>query len=242
MAKSSQSSSRAPSVLITAGTKRLGLVFAKKLLSMGFDLVLHYRSDASETEKWISSEPAIASRITLVQADLTENAADVVRQAKKEHPRLVGLINNASVFTKGDLHDPPHLFEALHTNAFVPAALGAAFTDNVRGGWIINVTDAKTSGTLLSFQNYRLSKRLLTDLTEQMALAYAPKFRVNAIAPGAMLPSRHATKSEFRALAKKVPLGKVGMLDSLVRAMEYLVEENYVTGQVMFVDGGWHLN
>lgn len=230
-----------PSVLITSGTKRLGLLYAKKLVEMGYRLVLHYRSDAREAEKWIAQSPELASKTTFIQADLDENAAQVVRQAKKEHPGLRGLINNASVFGKGDLTDPRHFLDTLHTNALVPMTLAATFTDLVSGGWIINVTDAKISGNNDAFQNYRLSKRLLTDLTEQMALIYAPKFRVNAIAPGAMLPSVHTKKSDFRALAKKIPLGKVGQLDSLVMALEYLVTNEYVTGQVMLVDGGWHL-
>jgi NAD(P)-dependent dehydrogenase (short-subunit alcohol dehydrogenase family) len=228
-------------VLITGGTKRLGFEYARKSLSMGFDVVLQYRSDPGDVERWLSGNPALCARVWLVQADLRESAERLPAAAREHCRGLVGLVNNAAVFDKGDLSDPAGFEGALAVNALAPLRLCAAFRAEVGRGWIVNVTDAHIRGDNLAFQNYRMSKRFLRDITEQLALAYSPLIRVNAIAPGAMLPSAHTSRAAFSRLAHSIPLRRTGSVEALLRAYEYLVESDYVTGQTMYVDGGWHL-
>jgi NAD(P)-dependent dehydrogenase (short-subunit alcohol dehydrogenase family) len=228
---------------MTAGTRRLGFALAQEALSLGYDVVLHYRSDKRGAERWLRRNRQYIPRVRLLQKDLTPgNAADLVTEAHQCVGRLVGLVNNASVFTRGDLSDPSHLQRVLDINALVPNLLAAAFSASVTSGWIVNITDAHVEGYSRAYQNYRLSKRVLTELTRQQALLFAPAVRVNAIAPGALLPSRGQTRAAFARLAGLIPMRRTGRTDDLRSAFAYLTAATYVTGQVLYVDGGWHLS
>jgi NAD(P)-dependent dehydrogenase (short-subunit alcohol dehydrogenase family) len=92
----------------------------------------------------------------------------------------------------------------------------------------------------MTYQNYRISKLLLEEITRQQALLYAPAIRVNAIAPGAMLPSE-GNEAYFATLSEKIPLRSTGDLRSLTDAYSFLIKNHYITGQVLRVDGGWGL-
>jgi NAD(P)-dependent dehydrogenase (short-subunit alcohol dehydrogenase family) len=231
-----------PAVLITAGTRRLGLAFAAECLAVGLDVVLHYRSSNEQARQCFSRNPRLRDRVHYLQADLTDTPADaLVREAKRMAPGLCGLVNNASVFAQGGLSDPAHFRATLEVNAIVPLALADAFRRTVRKGWIVNITDAHTGGNNLSYQNYRLSKRMLDELTRQLALAYAPAIRVNALAPGAVLPAPGASLREFRALSRTIPMRRAVNLDALVNGLSFLIGNESVTGQVLYIDGGWHL-
>jgi len=228
-------------VLITAGTKRLGLELAKKALALGYDIAIHYRSDNREAETWLSENPVYRTRVTFLQKDISpDNAHELVENAlSSTGTRLAGLVNNASLFTKGDLDDSGHFHSMLDSNTLVPLALSKAFKNRAGKGWIINITDAHIDSFSPAYQNYRISKHMLAELTGQLALLYAPGIRVNAIAPGALLPASGGT--DFETLARTIPLCRTGDISSLTMAFEYLVLNEYVTGQVLYVDGGWHL-
>ena len=231
-----------PSVLITGGAKRLGLALAAEALSLGLDVVIHYRRERHEALCWLRRECAAKSRVLFVKANLRpQDAAALVDRALRLKPGLVGLVNNASVFAPGDLSDQEHLRATLDSNALVPAALAEAFRHRVRRGWIVNVTDARVAPLNRTYQNYRISKLLLQELTRQQAFRYAPDVRVNAIAPGAILPAAGTSRSAFRRLARHIPLGRTGDLGAVRQAFAYLVQAEHVTGQTMYVDGGWHL-
>jgi pteridine reductase len=231
-----------PAVLVTSGTKRLGLALAKQALAMGMDVVLHYRSHTREANSWLSRNPSMRTRVALLQASLSPaNAAEVIAQARGCCRTLVGLVNNAAVFTRGNLSDSDHLQNTLTTNAIVPAALTAAFAGAVDSGWVVNVTDARVDAPNRNYQNYRVSKLLLTELTRQQAFLYAPAVRVNAIAPGAILPAAGASRTEFDRLSRQVPMGRTGTLADIAEGFACLVRGDYLTGQVLFVDGGSHL-
>ncbi len=233
---------RRAAVLITSGTKRLGLAFAKESLAMGFDVVLHYRTHTREARRWLSRHGEHAPHTRFIQKDITpENAGELIDESLRAAPKLVGLVNNASQFTQGSLQDTPHLVAVLRSNALVPAALTSAFAETVAHGWIINVTDAHIDPINIAHQNYRVSKLLLTELTRQQAATFAPRVRVNAIAPGAILAPPGGSRTAFKALATKIPLRRTGSPDMLRRAFSFLVRSEYVTGEVVRVDGGWHL-
>ncbi|MBD3320630.1 MAG: SDR family NAD(P)-dependent oxidoreductase [Chitinivibrionales bacterium] len=228
-------------VLITAGTKRLGLEMAKKCLDMNYAVVLHYRSDKTEAEKWIKRNTRFANRIQYIKSDLRDNPALLTAEAASKFGRLDGLINNASIFNKGDLRTLDHFNHLLRVNTLIPLELAHAFCTSFKKGWIINITDANIYRHNAAFQNYRLSKRFLEDITAQLECTFAPAFRVNAIAPGAMLPAPGNSRREFERLKQHIPLKKTGPIQSLHLALEYCVNNSYVTGQVLYIDGGRHL-
>jgi len=234
---------RNPTVLITSGVKRLGLALTREALDLGFDVIAHYRTSPAPLGRLLRADPALCGRVRLLQADITPgNASEVVASAASQCRRLVGLVNNASLFTPGGPDNSAHLRSTIESNALVPAALTAALSEQVRSGWIVNITDAHVRPFTRTWQNYRLSKLLLTDIMARQALLYAPSFRVNAIAPGAILAPAGMERSTFRSLARLIPLRRTGSVDDVRAAFAYLVRSSYVTGQVLFVDGGWHLS
>ncbi|MCL2689563.1 MAG: SDR family oxidoreductase [Chitinispirillia bacterium] len=224
-------------VLITGASGRIGFHLAKESLDMGFHVVLHYRS---------SPQPALSifkddGRVTFLQAELTESPENFMEEVFKLPLNIEGLVNNASVFHKGNLTDIDNFNNMISVNVMVPLRLSAEFTKMCRNGWIINMTDARTKPTNKNYTNYRLSKMILDKITEQLAFLYAPAIRVNAIAPGAILAGENDGVDGFAKLAKNIPLGKTGDVSYIRQTYRFLIENNYITGCVIPVDGGWHL-
>lgn len=226
-------------VIITSGTKRLGLALAKEALRLGFDAILHYRSHRDEADRWLERHPNCLPRVAFLQCDLTpESAPQTIVKAAEMAGRLEGLVNNASVFTEGNLGDFSHFRSVLENNALIPAALAEAYRKKVGNGWIIHVTDANIVAVNRNYQNYRISKLLLTELTRQQSALFAPHVRVNAIAPGAILPSNGATDESLERARASTPLGRTGTLTDIRRAFAFIVGNDYLSGHVLPVDGG----
>jgi hypothetical protein len=233
---------KSKAVLITGGAKRLGLALTRTSLSMGLAVVAHYRSSNEELEEWLQPRPRERSRVHFVRAELTTETEALMARVDELPVELVGLVNNASIYTTGNLDDAEGFASVLTINALSPLALARHFRKRVRKGWIVNITDAHIDPIDHEHQNYRIAKHLLGELTVQLASLYAPAVRVNAIAPGAMLPAPGQPREDFDRLAGQIPLRRTGSLEDLQRAYEYLVRSDYVTGQVLYVDGGWHLS
>jgi pteridine reductase len=109
------------------------------------------------------------------------------------------------------------------------------------GGLIVNVTDAGAAKAWAGFPAYTVSKAGLESLTRLLAKAYAPKIRINAIAPGLVLPSENVTPEEWEKLANRLPLKHTVSVDDIVATLEFLLKNGSVTGQTIVVDGGYSL-
>jgi NAD(P)-dependent dehydrogenase (short-subunit alcohol dehydrogenase family) len=226
------------SVLITGAADRIGLELAKECLDMGYHTVIHYRTSAEPAQSIFNSD----KRVTFIQAELTESPEKFMDDARNlSIPPLVGLVNNAAIFQRGDMSDPNHFSDMLAVNALTPLKLSAEFAKSAKNGWIINISDAHTRPKSKNYQNYRVSKLFLDEITQQLAYLYAPSIRVNAIAPGAILPSAEESQDEFYDLSKTIPIEKIGAPRNIRHAMRFLIENDYVTGTIINVDGGWHL-
>jgi NAD(P)-dependent dehydrogenase (short-subunit alcohol dehydrogenase family) len=226
-------------VLITGGSKRLGLELALRTLHMGFSVIIHYRSDYKNLQNIIPKQ--FINQVYFIQQELHNKPETLIEKALQIPPTLVGLINNASIFEEGNLLNLTHLQKILDINSLIPAILGTHFYTTVKNGWIINITDANLKRPNKRFQNYRISKLLLEEITKQQAYLFAPHIRVNAIAPGAMLPGKNEDEQYFETLAENIPLGVTGDIGSLIDAYEFLVKTPYITGEILHIDGGWHL-
>lgn len=231
---------KSKAVLITGAAKRLGLVFTKQSLSMGFSVIAHYRSNAGPLKTWLNRHSAYIKKVYFLQSDLDEHAAELIDKCSEFPVSLTGLINNASLFTEGNLSHLDHLYKTVMTNTTVPHLLSLRFSQKAKNGWIINITDSNTTSNK-RFQNYRFSKKILTELTLQQAYLFGPSIRVNAIAPGAILPPANQDRDYFNKLKNRVPLKKTGDIDSILKAYIFLVENTAVTGQVLSIDNGLHL-
>jgi NAD(P)-dependent dehydrogenase (short-subunit alcohol dehydrogenase family) len=230
--------SQKKAVIITGATKRIGLLLAKTTLDMGFSVIMHYHSEISKDSDSLKKQ--YPDDIAFIQLDLVNNPDELICKALQETKKITGLVNNASIFTQGNLSNPSDFLDTFSINTLAPLKCSAAFYKHIRNGWIINMTDANIKRPNRTFQNYRISKLFLEEITRQQAVTFAPDVRVNAIAPGAMLPAPHET-DYFSSLSETVPLKSVGNTDSLIKTYEFLITNSYLTGQIIHVDGGWGL-
>lgn len=228
-------------ILITGASKRLGLHMAIESIKLGYYVIVHYRSTKKDAMEWIKIHPEYKKRLLFIKQDLSLNPEKIIEKAMNLPYTLVGLVNNASVFSKGNLIHIKHLKEVLNINFFVPATLGTTFYKKVKKGWIINISDAGIKSLNERWQNYRMSKLFLEELTHQQAFLFAPKIRVNAIAPGPILPVNTTEEKLFKKFSDKLPLKSSISLNSFLKAYMFLLENTSITGEILRVDGGWHL-
>ncbi|MDR0330938.1 MAG: SDR family oxidoreductase [Chitinispirillales bacterium] len=224
-------------VLITGAHDRLGLEIAKECLDLGYNVIIHHRTSAEPAASLFNGD----NRVAFIHAELTESAQKLMGDAATLPLTLEGLINNAAVFQPGDISDVGGFECALAVNTLAPLRLSAEFARLVKSGWIINVTDARAAHRSKKYQNYRISKLFLDEITRQSAYLYAPAIRVNAIAPGAVLPSSDEEQTVLEGLSSGIPLNKTGGIGDIRKAVKFLIESGYVTGAVVPVDGGWGL-
>src|SRR5262249_17591002 len=125
--------------------------------------------------------------------------------------------------------------------AWAPFTLTRAFAHQTTNGKVVNFIDAQISGSDLSHASYILSKYQLATLTTMTALQYAPGITVNAVAPGPILPPQAKDESYLDGLARSLPLKRHGSLGDITGAVLFLLESDFITGQMIYVDGGRHL-
>ena len=241
-------------VLVTGGARRLGRAIAAALAREGADVVVHYRRSAAEAESAAAALRALGVQAWTVAADLADPAQAETLWERAEalagRGRLSVLVNSASVFPEDTLagFTPAGLEASLRVNALAPvllcrrfaAALSAAARPEGRpeGGAIVNLLDSRMLGRMKAHLTYQLSKRLLADFTRLLAVELAPAVRVNAVAPGMVLPPPGLTEERLRRLAATNLLGRWGEPADVARAVLFLVQNDFVTGEVLFVDGG----
>ncbi len=133
------------------------------------------------------------------------------------------------------------LFTNITVNAFAPLVVSRDFAKQCAEGAIVNLLDTRIVEYDRAHAAYHVSKRLFADFTRMTALEFAPRVRVNAVAPGLILPPEGKGEDYFFARVKEVPLGRHGAPEDVARAVIFLLESPFVTGQVVFVDGGQRL-
>lgn len=138
----------------------------------------------------------------------------------------------------GDLKD---FDQEVAVNLRAPFILSSQFACHIREGAIINILDTNVSKNKTAHVSYLLTKKSLSELTRIAALELAPQIRVNAVAPGLILPPNSKGKDYLDRLAKNIPLKRKGEPADIAKAVHFLLENTYITGQTIFVDGGEHL-
>lgn len=236
-------------ILVTGGAKRVGRKLVERLSAAGHGVVIHANTNAAEAEALCETLRRTNPNTWAIKADLSDHAAAcaLVGQASQlAGGTLSGLINSASLFeydTPGAM-DPAMFDRAMAVNLRAPALLSerfAAQADPARNNCVVNILDQKLWNMNPDFYSYTMSKAGLLAATDMMARAFAPAVRVNAIAPGLLLPSHDQTQAEFEAVASRNPMGRPINLDDIVSAVEFLLANTSVTGQVIHVDNGQRL-
>jgi pteridine reductase len=208
-------------------------------------LIIHYRHSATRAEELRQSLVSRGGQAFCVAADFAnpQEADSLIQRACAEAGPIHILVNSASEFMPEALDAMTHasLVHSMTVNAWAPFALTRAFARQATSGKVVNFIDAQVSGSDLTHASYILSKHLLATLTTMTALQYAPGITVNAVAPGLILPPVGKDESYLHGLARPLPLKRHGGPADITRAVSFLLESDFVTGQVIYVDGGRHL-
>ena len=231
--------------LVTGASKRIGKAIALGLASQGTNVIIHYRKSEAEAEKVRGEIAALGAKSWLIKADLSDLASckRLMDQAYDRAGKIDILINNASIFPLNKMSkiDTESLEREMSTNAWAPFTLGILLSEKTREGRIINLLDTRIAGYDFNHFSYYLSKRMLEILTNSMALKQAPNITVNAVAPGLILPPEGKDLNYLESKKGEVPLKRYGSVSDVVDAVLFLLKSDYITGQVIFVDGGKHL-
>lgn len=233
--------------LITGASKRIGKSITEYLAQKGWNVIIHYNSSREDAASLLAelSSKYPKQEFQLVRANLVDTAEVVVLVPKvvAEFGEFDLLVNNASVFDSGYLQETStELFEnQMRVNLKAPFFLIRDFANYCKKGNIINFVDTRVTSNKSNFSAYSLSKKGLWDLTQMAALELAPQIRVNAIAPGVTLPPEDEDDNYLENLAKGIPMKRLGGLDPILKSIDYILENNYLTGQLLFADGGENL-
>ncbi len=237
-----------PTALVTGAGKRLGRTIALALAEDGFDLALHYNASRGDAEALAGDIEALGRRTLLVQGDLGDpsTAQPIVEQALELNGHLTTLVNSASYYDSDSLASMTLAsWETLVTvNLTSQVFMMQAFArqpDRPKGASIINMLDQQITTPSPQFFSYFTAKIGLEGATRLAAFELAPNIRVNAVAPGLVLPSFGQTEAEFEARQTVMPLGKGLGANDIIDAIRYLTRAAHVTGQVLFVDSGQRL-
>jgi pteridine reductase len=237
-----------PVVLVTGAARRIGAAIARHLHGQGYNVVVHYRQSQRDAQALVESLCAIRPGSALaLQAELgsQQDCVRLVDEASGWRGRLDALVNNASSFFRtplGTVDEPAWttLIDGnLKASFFVSQRAAPCLRETC--GAIVNICDVHTERPLPGFSVYTAAKAGIVSLTRSLALELAPHVRVNAIAPGSLTWPEDGTFSgaEQAAAEAAIPLARIGTGVDIAKAVDFLLRGNdYVTGQVLNVDGG----
>jgi len=236
------------SVLVTGAGRRIGRTIVEGLAGDGWAVAVHYNRSGAEAEAVAARIVAAGGRAVALQADLAreDEVRALVPRARDALGPIGCLINNAARFEVDDHATADRDIWNLHmeVNLRAPFVLIRSLADQLgedTGGNVINLIDQRVWNLTPYFTSYTLSKTGLWTLTQTMALALAPRLRVNAIGPGPTLPSARQTPQEFTRQCRAVPLGRGPTPDEILAAVRFILSAPAMTGQMIALDGGQHL-
>lgn len=233
--------------LITGSAVRLGREIAHHLAYNGWDIALHYRTsskDVSDFETELKTNFP-DQRFYTFQADLgdRDQTQKLIKQVIERIGQLDLLINSASIFEPSPFKETSVDSLILHSqvNFVSPFILMRDFANNALNGEIINIVDTRITTNMSDYLSYSLSKKSLWELTKMAALELAPHFRVNAIAPGAILAPAGKDQHYLEKVADLTPMKTPSGVISILKSIDYIIGNEDLTGQLIFCDGGAQL-
>ncbi len=232
--------------IVTGAARRIGRAISIALGAAGANLVIHdHESLHGECENLCDELEQFGVKSWIVSADFEkrDDYGSLIERALKAAGDLDILVNSAAVFSGDTLRDADfsNLTRHMQINAWAPLILSRDFARLTAKGQIINLLDTRISGYDWGHVSYILSKHALHVLTKMTAVEFAPAISVNAVAPGLILPPLGKDVAYLEELARTVPLKRHGSTRDVVDAVLFLLRSDFVTGQVVCVDGGRHL-
>jgi len=236
--------------LVTGGAKRIGREIAINLARMGYDLVITYNKSKAEAQKLaqeISGDFRVRCEIFSCDLAKIDETKKLCAYMKKNFSNWNLLVNNASIFNKTKFlaDSDSALFDNLNIHLISPLFLSQQFAKIApKNSQIINMVDKNIVRYETRYFYYLLTKKFLAEFTKMLALQLAPEIRVNAVAPGFILNpiDDENSQEEMRNIIKKIPLKTKGSVENICQAVEFLIKNKFVNGQIIFVDGGASLN
>ncbi len=234
--------------LVTGAGKRIGRAIALALADAGFSVAVHASTSMADAEQTATDIRARGVAAVVLRAELGNEAevSRLVPDAQAALGPLGVLVNNASTFERDEWHDATreswdrHIEPNLRAPFVLIQAFARALPDEAQGV-VINMLDERVWSLTGHFMSYTLSKAGLWALTQTMALALAPRIRVNGIGPGPAVPCPRQTAVQFARQAASVPLGHGTSPEEVARAALTLLALPSMTGQMLALDGGQHM-
>jgi NAD(P)-dependent dehydrogenase (short-subunit alcohol dehydrogenase family) len=234
--------------LVTGGAQRIGRAIALALADAGFAIALHCHASVAAAEATYADIRNAGGRCVVLRSDLASEA-EVVRllpQAAAALGPIGVLVNNASPFERDEWHDTTraswdaHIEPGLRAPFVLMQHFARALPPDAEGA-VINMLDQRVWSITPHFVSYTVAKAGLWALTQSMALALAPRVRVNGIGPGPALANTRQTEQQFARQSASVPLGRGTSPDEIARAVLAILALPAMTGQMLALDGGQHL-
>ena len=235
-------------IIVTGGATRIGAAIAKKLSGPNVEIVIHYNKSKNKAESLKRQLMISGTKVYLVKGDLSKekDLNKIVKFAKLKLKFFDCLINNASLFENDKLENfsTDSWGKHLRTNLRTPALLSKEFAKNTRGknNNIINIIDQRVFKLTPFFFSYTISKTGLYTLTKTSAMSLAPNVRVNGIAPGPTIKNKRQTEKHFKKQYLSTPLKRQVNVDHICNAVDFLIKNSSITGQVIAIDSGQSLN
>jgi NAD(P)-dependent dehydrogenase (short-subunit alcohol dehydrogenase family) len=234
--------------LITGGARRIGATIARDLAGAGWAVAVHYGTSGDEAHALVREIEAAGGTAAAFAADLEREAetGTLVDRAAAVLGPVRCLINNASVFERDEAMTTTRESWDRHmqVNLRAPLVLTQAFVRQLGedgSGSVINILDQRVWNLTPHFTSYTVSKVGLWTLTQTLAVALAPRVRVNAVGPGPTLPSPRQTEEQFVRQWSGMPLRRPVAPEEIAAAVRFLLDAPSVTGQMIAVDAGQHL-
>ena len=235
------------SALVTGGAKRIGAALVRALVADDWHVVIHYHTSHDAAAALAAKLIAAGGSVTVVAADLgARNAGALIAAAARDAPPLALLVNSASRFDYDSFDgfdvDSWDAHQAVNVRA--PALLTQAFAASLPAsgqGLVVNLLDAKLSSLNADFFSYTVSKIALQGVTELAARAFAPRLRVNGIAPAVTMVSGPQSRENFEAAHVLNPLGRGVEVAEIVAALRFIIATPTLNAQVITLDAGQRL-
>lgn len=241
----SEVSLKGKTALVTGASKRIGREISLLLAGAGVNVIVHYNQSELEANKLCEELTSLSILAWPIKAnfEIESEYETLIERAFNLAGKIDFLINSASIFPEEDLETVTFdsLIRNMKVNAWVPFVLCKKFKERVTEGKIVNLLDSRIKDQDWNHVGYMWSKHVLTSMNRMLALKYAPQITVNGIAPGLILPPPGRPVSYLEKKVNTVPLKRHGDPLDIAEAVIYLLQSKFITGNIIFVDGGRHL-
>ena len=231
--------------LVTGAGIRVGRVIAETLMRRGVHTAIHFAHSADGARETAAAGTAAGVRTALLEGDLSDPAVarGLAARAAGAFGGLDILVNSAAIMESKRIPDvtPEDWDRTMDLNLRGPFFVAQGAAAVMSDGAIVNIADLAAFERWTSYPVHCISKAGVVVMTELMAKAFAPRIRVNAIAPGAVLLPDDWDETTRQRFAETTPLKRLGSADDVAAAVIYLLEQEYTTGETIVVDGGRRL-